>query len=146
MYLAGVLIRSAKIMSSEIYEKALNAATATQSSKSLPGWFIPNIIQSIDESSVVSFSIYRAWKLNANERWESQDDGSRVLVTDDPVEGKKIAIHISRPDSERIDLFKVRVDLNDNIISILESTDLDSVSIEDYCITSDIEVPWPVTK
>lgn len=135
-----------KSMSRPIPHIALDAAAATQASGTLPGWFVPNAGRQekrLKNHVRFTFSIFRAWELEPNQRWEVQPNGDKLLITDDPQKGRMIAISVDRPDSERMELFRIDVDRQTMEATVLMSTELSQLDMSGIHLSTTVEYPWP---
>ena len=133
-------------MNRAVYPAALDAMAATQASGGLPGWFLPNVVTSVvksERSWRICYSVFRAWELEEGESWELQPDGSRMLVREDPVMGKMVAIHCDRPESERMVLFAVEVGLETMVAVVEKSTELAGIDTREIHLATTKEMRWP---
>ena len=142
----GVLKRSAENMKKSEFESVLDALAATQVSRSLPGWFLPNAIKSVERLEShdrITFSIFRAWKLDLNETWEVQSDGTRLLVSECPERGKQVAISVDRPDSERLMLFTVDFDRETGTVQVSDFIELSELRVAEIHLSTESKFGWP---
>ena len=141
-----MLKRSAENMKKSEFESVLNALATTQVSRSLPGWFLPNAIKSVERLESydrITFSIFRSWELDLNQAWEVRSDGTKLLVTECPERGKQVAISISRPDSERLILFTVDFDRKTETVQILNFMELSELRVAEIHLSTESEYGWP---
>ena len=133
-------------MKTSIPHVALNAAAATQASGTLPGWFVPNVgrhEKRLKFHDRFVYSIFRKWELAVNQHWEVQPSGDKFLISEHPEKGRMIAISNRRPDSERIELFRIEVDRETREASVLKSTELSELDLDEIHLSTTIEYPWP---